>query len=55
MARTVTVEPHWPSVRAYVRELAKTDRAAALRVAAAMGSEAPPELMADGPATGATC
>lgn len=37
----ITVEPHWPGVRRYVREVFRTDPDAARRMAAAMGSEAP--------------
>lgn len=53
---TVDVTPHWPGLRAYVRNVYRTDRRAAERIAAEMGCEAPtlpPPALEDVP-TGTT-
>lgn len=41
MTQTINIEPNWPGLRRWAEHVAATDLAAAKRVAAEMGREAP--------------
>lgn len=50
MAESISIEPHWPNLRRWVRHVAKTDPETAAKIAAEMGDEAPdltPDLIVE--------